>query len=61
MSLTTYFHSDARQLATVGNRHVLATARASRFGLGYHDQSAEIWSEGGALLATSHQVVYFKE
>jgi acyl-CoA thioesterase len=61
VSLTTYFHADAKHLARVGEKHVLATARASRFGLGYHDQSAEIWSEGGELLATSHQVVYFKE
>lgn len=61
VSLTTYFHADAKHLARVGAKHVLATARASRFGLGYHDQSAEIWSEGGELLATSHQVVYFKE
>jgi acyl-CoA thioesterase len=61
VSLTTYFHADAKQLAAEGERPVLGTARASHFGLGYHDQSAEIWSEGGALLATSHQIVYYKE
>lgn len=61
VSITTYFHADSKHLARVGEKHVLATAHASRFGLGYHDQSAEIWSEGGELLATSHQVVYFKE
>jgi hypothetical protein len=38
----------------------LGLARATRFGLGYHDQSAEIWSDQQQLLATSHQVVYFK-
>lgn len=61
VSLTTYFHADAAQLAAYGTRPVLGVARASRFGLGYHDQSAEIWGEDGALLATSHQIVYFKE
>ena len=61
VSLTTHFHADAAQLAAYGTRPVLGVARASRFGLGYHDQSAEIWGEDGALLATSHQIVYFKE
>lgn len=61
VSITTYFHADARQLAAHGDRAVLGTARASHFGRGYHDQFAEIWSDDGALLATSHQIVYFKE
>jgi hypothetical protein len=47
-------------LSTEGTHHVLGLARATRFGLGYHDQSAEIWSDQQQLLATSHQVVYFK-
>lgn len=61
VSITTYFHADARRLAAQGERPVLGAARASHFGLGYHDQSAEIWSDDGALLATSHQIVYYKE
>jgi len=32
-----------------------------RFGNGYFDQSAEIWGTDGALLATTHQLVYFKD
>lgn len=61
VSITSYFHADAKLLAAHGDRPVLGTARASHFGRGYHDQSAEIWSEDGVLLATSHQIVYFKE
>ena len=61
VSITTYFHADARRLAAQGERPVLGAARASHFGLGYHDQSAEIWSDDGALLATSHQIVYYRE
>jgi len=61
VSITTYFHADAPLLAAQGERPVLGCARATHFGRGYHDQSAEIWSAEGALLATSHQVVYFKE
>ncbi|MEZ5660406.1 MAG: thioesterase family protein [Burkholderiaceae bacterium] len=61
VSLTTYFHVDDAQLRAHGAGPVLGVARASHFGLGYHDQSAEIWSEAGELLATSHQIVYYKE
>ncbi|MGE2716738.1 acyl-CoA thioesterase [Mycolicibacterium litorale] len=59
VSLTTYFHADGAQLAAVGD-YVLASARANRFAGGYFDQSAELWSETGELLATTHQMVYFK-
>ena len=61
VALTTFFHADAAQLAAQGGAPLLGVARALRFGNGFFDQSAEIWSERGELLATSHQVVYFKE
>jgi acyl-CoA thioesterase len=61
VTLTTYFHADDAALARQGDRHVLGVARASRFGGGYGDQSAEIWADDGTLLATSFQIVYFKE
>ena len=61
VALTTYFHADAGQLAAQGSAPLLGVARALRFGNGFFDQSAEMWSEQGELLATSHQVVYFKE
>jgi acyl-CoA thioesterase len=61
VALTTYFHADAAELAAQGERPVLGAARAGRFGKGFFDQSAEIWSSDGKLLAVSHQVVYFKE
>ncbi|OBG39255.1 acyl-CoA thioesterase [Mycobacterium alsense] len=60
ITLTTYFLADRRQLDGVGSDYVLATAHANRFFGGYFDQSAQLWSRDGALLATSHQVVYFK-
>ncbi|MER7112874.1 thioesterase family protein [Saccharomonospora azurea] len=60
VSLTTYFHADAETVEAQGDRPLLATARAGVFGGGYFDQSARLWSPDGALLATSHQLVYFK-
>jgi len=29
--------------------------------MGYHDQTAQVWSAERVLLATTHQIVYFKE
>lgn len=60
ISLTTYFHADQHQLARSGSDFVLCTAHANRFTRGYFDQSAQVWTRDGALLATTHQVVYFK-
>lgn len=61
VSLTVYFHADAEVVARQADRPVLARARAQRFGRGYFDQSAHLWGVDGALLATSHQLVYFKD
>jgi acyl-coenzyme A thioesterase PaaI-like protein len=61
VSLTTYFHADAAMLAAQSDRHVLGTARALNFRNGYFDQSAEVWSDAGQLLASTHQIVYFRE
>lgn len=61
VALTTYFHADAAQLQAHGDAPLLGAARALRFSKGFFDQSAEVWTPGGVLVATSHQVVYFKE
>ena len=61
VSLTTYFHADSAMLAQQGDRHVLAMAKALNFRNGYFDQTAEVWSDDGHMLASTHQMVYFKE
>ncbi|MBC7919183.1 MAG: thioesterase family protein [Rhodoferax sp.] len=60
VSITTYFHANAVQLAQTGTGYLLGQARATGFRSGFFDQSAQIWNEAGVLLASSHQVVYFK-
>jgi hypothetical protein len=40
---------------------VLGRARAHRYAQGFFDQSAEVWSDDGHLLASSHRVLFFKE
>src|SRR3982074_1991690 len=60
VSLTTYFHADAEDLAAEDITRVLAVADAKIFHKSYGDQSGELWSPNGRLLATTHQIAYFK-
>jgi acyl-CoA thioesterase len=61
VSMTVYFHCDSAALQAAGSGYLLGQARANAFHAGYFDQAAHLWSSAGHLLATSHQVVYFKE
>ncbi|APW36551.1 acyl-CoA thioesterase [Rhodoferax koreense] len=61
VSFTVYFHADSALLDATGDGHLLAQARAQAFRNGFFDQSAQLWNQAGALLATSHQIVYYKE
>ena len=60
VTFTVYFHADAAMLAQQGDDYFVGSARAQRFGNGYFDQVGEVWGRGGELLATTHQLVYFK-
>lgn len=61
VGMTVYFHASRAQLAQHGDQHLLAQASAQAFRNGYFDQSAQLWDAQGSLLATSHQIVYYKE
>lgn len=61
ISLTTYFHADSAMLAEQGERPVIGVARALNFRNGFFEQRAEIWSDQGHILASSVQMVYFKD
>lgn len=61
VSMTVYFHADAAQLAAAGDGYLLGQAQGQGFRKGYFDQAAQLWDESGNLLATTHQVVYYKE
>ncbi len=61
VSMTVYFHADAAMLAQVGSGYLLGQARGQVFFNGFFDHTAQMWSEAGTLLATTHQVVYYKE
>ena len=61
VSITVYFHAGREDLAAAGDGLLLAQARGQEFRNGFFDQSAQLWSESGVMLATSHQIVYYKE
>lgn len=61
VSMTVYFHADPAQLRAQGDAFVLGQARAHAFRGGFHDQSAQLWGQDGTLLATSVQLVYYKQ
>ncbi len=61
VTITTHFHADAEALARQADRSILAAARGQRFYRNYFDQTAELWSDTGELLASSSQMVYFKD
>lgn len=61
VSMTVYYHADAARLAAVGSGYLLVQAQGQGFGGGYFDHTGQLWDESGTLVATTHQVVYYKE
>lgn len=61
VSMTVYFHADPLDLVATGDGFLLCEAHAQAFRNGHSDQTARLWNEAGTLLATTHQLVYYKE
>ena len=61
VSMTTYFHATDAELVAQGGRPLLGIADAKRFNANFHDQSMELWGDGGRLLASGVQTVWYKE
>ncbi|AVS65971.1 thioesterase family protein [Acidovorax sp. NCPPB 3859] len=61
VSLTVYFHASREQLTDTGSGYLLGQARAQEFRNGFFDQTVQLWNQGGTMLASSHQIVYYKE
>jgi acyl-CoA thioesterase len=60
VTLTTYFHVSSEDLAAENITHVLGCADAKIFNRSYQDQTGELWSPSGKLIATTTQMGYFK-
>ncbi|MFM9862926.1 MAG: acyl-CoA thioesterase [Micropepsaceae bacterium] len=61
ITLTTYFHGDEAAMRAQGTHPLLCTADAHLFADGFADQTAHLWGKDGRLLATSTQIVWYKE
>ncbi|MBK8457878.1 MAG: thioesterase family protein [Phyllobacteriaceae bacterium] len=61
VSLTTYFHATAPEIARLGAGPVLGVAQAKRMHANFFDQHMELWSRDGQLLATGAQVAWYRE
>lgn len=61
VSMTVYYHADSALLQATGTGFVLAQAQGHGFRDGYLDHSGHLWNEAGQLLATTHQLMYYKE
>lgn len=61
VSMTSYFHATPGEMAAQGAAPVLAKADSMRFSRQFFDQQGEIWSADGRLLASTTQVVWFKD
>jgi len=48
-------------MAQTGAGWQLAQARGQEFRNCFFDQTAQLWNAPGQMLATSHQIVYYKE
>lgn len=60
VSMTTYFHASAEELAAHGTAPLAATADARVFHRSFGDQGAELYGAGGQLLATAVQIAYYR-
>jgi acyl-CoA thioesterase len=60
VSMTTYFHASAEELARHSSAPLAAVADAHVFHRSFGDQTAELYGAGGQLLATAMQVAYFR-
>lgn len=61
VTMSVNFHIGAAALAQRPRLHAFGRARANAFNGGFYDQEGQLWAEDGALLATTHQLVWFKD
>ncbi len=61
VSMTVYFHASAALLQQSGTGFLLGQAVGQVYYDGFFDHNAVLWNEAGVPLATSSQVVYYKE
>ena len=61
VTMTVHFHASTAEIADQGSEPVLGVADAQVFTRNFGDQSAQIWSRHGRLLAATTQLAWYKE
>lgn len=60
VSMTAYFHATKDELNQHGDDYILGVVHGDAFRRGFYDHIGQLWSRNGTLLATTHQLVYYK-
>jgi hypothetical protein len=60
ITLTTYFHLRADELAALGAVPLLGEADAATFHGGFADQTVALWTPGGKLAANGVQLTWYR-
>lgn len=58
VSMNTYFHTTAAELARIGSAYLLTSSRSSVYHEGFCDAEGKVWA-GERLIATSQQVMWY--
>ncbi|RMW96090.1 thioesterase family protein [Allofranklinella schreckenbergeri] len=61
VSMTMYFHAGAQDIAQAGDDYLLAQARGQEYRNNFSDQSGLLWRTDGLMLASTHQMLYYKQ
>lgn len=61
VTMSINFHVDSTSLSGMPGAFAFGQSRANGFHDGFYDQEGKLWSEDGHLLATTHQMVWFKD
>ncbi len=59
MTMSVYFHARPEDFAEAGGGFILIDAGMRMGRAGFHDQTAELWTPSGQLLATTEQIVWY--
>lgn len=60
VSMNVYFHTDAAELAALGDAWLLGRGRSNVFHEGFFDAEAQLWA-GERLIVTTQQVMWYRQ
>ena len=61
VTLNAFFHATRADLAAAGDDYLLTETRMRGANAGYYDAVTTVWSRSGKLLATSEQLVWYRD